>query len=54
MKQLRRVGGVYPDSRHVLVWHRVGGLHHPTVLLMATRSSVLTQRQRAKTVIRGN
>lgn len=54
MKQLRTVGGVYPDRRRVLVWHWVGGLHHLAVLLMAMRSSVLTQRQRAKTIIRGN
>lgn len=53
-KQLRRVGGVYPDRRHVLVWRWVGGLHHAAVLLVAMHSAVLTQRQRAKTVIRGN
>lgn len=53
MKKLRIVGGVYPDRRHVLVWHWVGWLHHLTVL-MAMHSSVLTQRQRGKTIIRGN
>ena len=53
-KQLRTGGGVHPDRRHVLVWHLVGGLHHLAVLLMAMHSSVLAQRQRAKTIIRGN
>lgn len=47
-------GWLHPDKRHVLVWHWVGGLHHLAVRLMAMRSSVLTQRQRAKTIIRGN
>ena len=47
-------GWLLPDKRHVFVWHWVGGLHHLAVRLMAMRSSVPTQRQRAKTIIRGN
>ena len=47
-------GWLLTDKRHVLVWHWVGGLHHFVVRLTALHSSVLTQRQRAKTIIRGN
>lgn len=47
-------GWLLRDKRHVFVWHWVGGLHHLTVRLMAMHSSVPKQRQRAKTIIRGN
>lgn len=51
---LEHSGWLLPDKRHVFVWHWVGGLHHLVVRLVAVRSSVPTQRQRAKTIIRGN
>lgn len=41
---IREISGwPFADERRALVWHRVGGLHHPVVRLTAARSFVLTR-----------